>query len=191
LSIHYDPIALSSLGQALGLAPLLRLGDKKMNEDPEKIVEFQKVLGKSIQALIGAIYHDQGAKAARDFINKFVISSEVDIAPLLPLDDPKRKLKGLLKILKKEEPIARLMKETGRLSNRPIFVVGVFSGVVKLGESYGSSLKMAEFRACKDAMLRYYLKEYKDFQLPSDMESVEDGTISYIPVQISMSPTRI
>ena len=40
----------------------------------------------------------------------------------------------------------RLLKETGRFSNSPVFVVGIFSGADKLGEGFGSSLKMAEFR---------------------------------------------
>jgi large subunit ribosomal protein L44 len=41
---------------------------------------------------------------------------------------------------------ARLLKETGRLSNSPVFVVGIYSGADKLGEGFGSSLKMAEYR---------------------------------------------
>ena len=40
----------------------------------------------------------------------------------------------------------RLLKETGRLSNSPVFVVGVYSGIEQLGEGFGSSLKMAEYR---------------------------------------------
>ena len=42
----------------------------------------------------------------------------------------------------------RLLKETGRLSNSPMFVVGIFSGADKRGEGFGSSLKMAEYRVC-------------------------------------------
>lgn len=40
----------------------------------------------------------------------------------------------------------RLLKETGRFSNSPVFVVGIYSGQDKLGEGFGSSLKMAEYR---------------------------------------------
>lgn len=47
----------------------------------------------------------------------------------------------------------RLLKETGRLSNSPIFVVGIFSGADKLGEGFGSSLKMAEFRVSLEHLL--------------------------------------
>ena len=40
----------------------------------------------------------------------------------------------------------RLLKETGRFSNSPIFVVGIYSGADQLGEGFGSSLRMAEYR---------------------------------------------
>lgn len=46
----------------------------------------------------------------------------------------------------RERPISRLLKETGRLSNSPMFVVGIYSGADKLGEGFGTSLKMAEYR---------------------------------------------
>ena len=49
----------------------------------------------------------------------------------------------------------RLLKETGRYSQSPVFVVGVFSGADQLGEGFGSSLKMAEYRVrtCSDFMI--------------------------------------
>lgn len=40
----------------------------------------------------------------------------------------------------------RLLKETGRFSNSPVFVVGIYSGNEQLGEGFGSSLNMAEYR---------------------------------------------
>ena len=41
---------------------------------------------------------------------------------------------------------SRLLKETGRFSNSPVFVVGIFSGADQLGEGFGASLRMAEYR---------------------------------------------
>jgi len=59
--------------------------------------------------------------------------------------------------LERERPISRLLKETGRFSNSPVFVVGIYSGADELGQGFGSSLKMAEFRAAEDALHRVYL----------------------------------
>jgi large subunit ribosomal protein L44 len=39
-----------------------------------------------------------------------------------------------------------LIKETGRHSASPVFIVGMYSGFEKIGEGYGSSLQMAETR---------------------------------------------
>jgi large subunit ribosomal protein L44 len=44
------------------------------------------------------------------------------------------------------ESLSRLLKETGRFSIAPVFVVGIYFGQDKLGEGFGSSLSMAEFR---------------------------------------------
>ena len=83
--------------------------------------------------------------------------------------------------------IPRLLSETGRFSNSPIFVVGVYSGADKLGEGFGASLKMAEYRvsvspsffcltvtdlvsqAAEDALHRVYLTRTPDelLQLPT------------------------
>ena len=80
-----------------------------------------------------------------------------------------------------------MLKETGRYSNLPVFVVGIFSGPDQIGEGFGSSLKMAEFRVCnrifpthfflnlslsqaaEDALARVYLTRTPDdlIQLPS------------------------
>ena len=46
----------------------------------------------------------------------------------------------------RERPVSRLLKETGRMSNSPMFVVGIYTGEDKLGEGFGSSLRMAEYR---------------------------------------------
>jgi len=79
-----------------------------------------------------------------------------------------------------------LLKETGRFSAAPVFVVGIYSGQDKLGEGFGSSLSMAEFRvrilssvlhdrplmhfqAAEDALQRLYLTRtpLDQLQLPS------------------------
>ncbi|KAJ9057995.1 54S ribosomal protein L3 mitochondrial, variant 2 [Entomophthora muscae] len=189
LRTHYDSYSLAHIGKAFGMGPLIKF---KINQDEEdKTKGISKILGKSVQALVGAVYHDKGAKEAKEFIHKYLTSRDIDPTNLLPLEEPKKTLSSLLRILDKEPLVSRLLKETGRLSNRPVFIVGAFSGTVKLGEGYGSSLKMAEFRACRDAIVRYYMKELKDFKLPSDMEGVDDDSITFFPTKLHNPPTCI
>ena len=62
----------------------------------------------------------------------------------------------------------RLLKESGRLSSHPTFLSGVFSGERKLGEGFGSSIRMSEWRASEDALRRLYLGGRNKGGLPSD-----------------------
>lgn len=123
-----------------------------------------------VRAVVGALYVDQGALKAREFVHAHFLSRELDLKPLLKIEDPKLHMSFLMKRLDRERPVARLMSETGRLSKAPVFIVGVYSGTEQLGEGFGSSLKMAEFRANTQALTKYYLEEQKDFSLPSDVE---------------------
>ena len=104
----------------------------------------------------------------------------------------------------------RLLKETGRFSVAPVFVVGIYSGREKLGEGFGSSLSMAEFRvrvlspapciqpltylqAAEDALQRLYLTRTPQDQLQLPSQTFTDdvfaglsslGNSPYIPGEL-------
>ncbi|KAF9436664.1 hypothetical protein BGZ76_003348 [Entomortierella beljakovae] len=134
-----------------------------------------------VRAVVGAIYVDQGPIKAREFVHAHFASREFDVSSLLAIEEPKRYLSFLMKRLEREAPVARLLAETGRTSKAPVFIVGVYSGTEKIGEGFGSSIKMAEFRANKDALTKYYMEEIKDFELPSNAD-IEGAT--YTPTKI-------
>lgn len=85
------------------------------------------------------------------------MSRKADIAGLLKFPNPKLTLAATLAKFGRERPLTRMIAETGRLSIAPVFVSGVYSGSTKLGEGYGSSIAMSEFRANEDALRRIYL----------------------------------
>lgn len=118
----------------------------KAPEDESVKLGHSTVMADCMNALIGAIYQEQGQDAAKKFIHDFVLSRDFDVKPIIKVQEPKRHLTALLKQLNKQTAESRLLSETGRASSSPVFVVGVFSGKNKLGEGFGSSLKMAEFR---------------------------------------------
>jgi large subunit ribosomal protein L44 len=94
------------------------------------------------------------------------MSREIDLRGMIKFLDPKKALLEMVDKFGRERPKSRcansltgyctilsdlfthcrLLKETGRFSNSPIFVVGIYSGADQLGEGFGGSLKMAEFR---------------------------------------------
>ncbi|KAF9168771.1 hypothetical protein DFQ26_000038 [Actinomortierella ambigua] len=160
---------LSMMAKEFGVQDVARW--VKSKPDTGYQISPKTVYSSVVKAMIGAIYVDQGPAAARKFVHAHSLSRELDLAKLIKIDEPKLYLSFLMKRLGRERPVARLMSETGRLSNAPVFVVGVYSGTEKMGEGYGSSLKMAEHRANMDALTKYYMEEHKDFNLPSDTDA--------------------
>lgn len=118
----------------------------KAPEDESVKLGQATVMADCMNALIGAIYQEQGLEAAKKFIHNFVLSRDFDVKPFIKVEAPKRHLSALLRQFEKEPAESRLLSETGRTSSSPVFIIGVFSGKEKLGEGFGSSLKMAEFR---------------------------------------------
>ena len=59
-----------------------------------------------------------------------------------------------------------------------MFVVGIFSGTDKLGEGFGSSLRMAEYRAAEDALLHLYLTRHPQHLAQMPSEAIPKGNAS-------------
>ncbi|KAJ2191499.1 Arf GTPase arl1, partial [Coemansia sp. RSA 530] len=161
---NFGLASLAEVAKHFGMLPAMRW-ESVVKEAPH--VGQTKVLGKSVQALVGAIYQDQGAAAAKKFVAQHLLTRTVDVEAVVQMKNPKLLLAALTRQKGMQTPIARLMKETGRFTSSPVFVIGIFSGVKMIGTGYGSSLKMGEQRAAKDALIKYYAKEVKDFKLAS------------------------
>ncbi|CAG8477939.1 11053_t:CDS:2 [Acaulospora colombiana] len=147
-------------------------------------------VAESVRAIIGALYIDKGPQSAKRFIHDYILSRDIDMQDVIQINDVKRELHALMRRKNRESPIARLKGESGAHSVAPVFVVGVYSGVDELGEGFGSSKKMAEFRAFRDALMKYYLSEVKDYTLPSAINTPEKQD-SYIPTKVGDTPPKI
>ncbi|CAG8479310.1 4132_t:CDS:2 [Rhizophagus irregularis] len=150
------------------------------------------VMAQAVQAIVGALYLDKassktGPNSARKFVQDYLLSRDLDIQQVYDVKTPKKDLSALMRRLGREPPISRLLFEAGRLTKEPIFVIGVYSDTEKLAEGFGSNLKMAEFRAAKNALVNYYFKEIKDFTLPSAIDT-HQKQMSYIPTKVCDTP---
>lgn len=161
---HHD--TLGNLNDQLGLTELLLTQVKPT--DPK----HKATLAKSFNALLGALYCDQGPLAARKTIHEFIIPilKSGDIRDFIKLQNPAHILNEILKRQGKPKFEVRILKETGRLSHFPTFVMGVFSGDLFLGEGAGTSLNRARNEAMSAAIRRHYMKELKNVSLPSDIQ---------------------
>ncbi|KAJ3053499.1 hypothetical protein HK097_004137 [Rhizophlyctis rosea] len=132
-----------------------------------------------LQALIGALHQEKGAEAARHFIHAHFLSRRIEPANHFTSDKPGRDLNFLQLSKGHPKPIPRLLAETGRDSNYSMFLVGYYSGLVKISEGHGTSMKMADFRAAMDGLRKHFLEEERDIKLPSDIDmGIREGRIA-------------
>lgn len=99
-------------------------------------------------------------------------SAIADLTPLLKFTSPTSTLAHALRKqhwVFPDPPSHRLLRESGRLSSRATFLSGVYSGDKKLGEGFGSSITMSEWRASEDALRRlFFAGRVEGKGLPSD-----------------------
>jgi large subunit ribosomal protein L44 len=161
------------------------------------------------RAITGLIYQHRSLPSARQFVHSYFLSRQIDLQGMIKFVDPKKTLLEMVQKFDREKPVSRLLKETGRFSNSPVYVVGIFSGADQLGEGHGSSLKMAEFRvrtnidvrllhscslqAAEDALHRVYLTRTPDdlIQLPSSTFPLGIGDVFRIDQEGNYTPPEV
>ncbi|KAI1796636.1 60S ribosomal protein L3 [Ganoderma leucocontextum] len=156
VSAHVGPTTCANLAREMGAMPILRW-HRSPGSSTQSAVLHSDALASVPRALTALVYQHRSLCSARRFAEKFFFSRVVDLRGMMKFRDPKQTLLATVAKFGRERPVSRLLKETGRFSNSPVFVVGIFSGADKLGEGFGSSLKMAEYRAAEDSLLRLYL----------------------------------
>lgn len=148
----------------------------------KEAVLYEDALASVARAIVGAVYQTHGFAAARTFVHAHFLARVVppastalaspsaaqDLVPLLKFTNPSRVLSLSLTAHGLCPLRHALLKESGRLSAHPTYVTGAFSGDVKLGEGFGSSVRMSEWRASEDALRRVYLGGRRNEGLPSD-----------------------
>lgn len=134
-------VTCAEVGQAMGVASVIRLG-RQARED--NAARSDNVIGDVVEALIAALYVDQGLEAARAFVRRHWAG------PLDGLGEAPRHPKSLLHELaeakKRRSPLYEVIGTTGP-SHAPIFTVKVSVGSLGAAEGQGSSKQEAETAA--------------------------------------------
>lgn len=109
------------------------------------------ILANASEALIGAMYLDQGYPAVKRFILAFVVS-HLDEVVSRGLDrDPKSLLQEHVQEIYRITPMYRVLSEEGP-DHQKQFVVGVYVGDKLMGEGTGTSKQEAEVAAAERAL---------------------------------------
>lgn len=109
------------------------------------------ILANAVEAVIGAIYLDAGYEAAKDFIEKRIVTKLDEVVAKGSHIDNKSKFQELAQERFRVTPIYRVLDESG-LDHAKQFVIGVFLGNKQFGQGSGSSKQEAQQEAAKEAL---------------------------------------
>ncbi len=111
----------------------------------------QYILANAAEALIGAIYLDQGYEKSKEFISRFIIKELPRIIEQHLYRDPKSVFQEKAQEYAGITPTYQVLKEWGPDHARN-FEVGVFLGEELIGAGAGSSKQEAQQVAAQDAL---------------------------------------
>lgn len=146
--------SLSAVAEAIEVAGLLKLsrGEARGNDRSRALISAN-----CVEALIGAIYLDQGYDAAKVFITTHIIAELPHILEVGSWIDPKSRFQELAQERDGQTPHYRVLEEAGPDHDK-VFVVGAFIGDKLCGQGKGSSKQAAQQVAAADALKRYAKK---------------------------------
>lgn len=151
--------SIGAAGEELGYGPLVRLskGEKHGSTRAHAVI-----LADCFEAVIGAIYLDQGYQAASDFIAKHILVKIDKILEDGSWRDPKSYLQELAQHHDGSTPSYRVLSEEGPDHDKT-FTVGVYVAGKLRGKGTGHSKQEAEGAAAAEAV-KAYLKRSKTNQ---------------------------
>lgn len=143
--------SISAAAAREGFEPLLRLsrGEKRGSERAR-----QQILANCYEAVIGALYLDQGYEAAKKYISASLIPTLKGILEDGLWLDPKSRLQEMAQSRDNATPLYRVMQEDGPDHDKT-FVVGVFINDEEKGRGSGPSKQAAQVTAAVNALKHY------------------------------------
>ena len=115
------------------------------------------ILANAIEALIGAMYLDQGYKIVEGFIDRFLHKRAEEIVKNKLWRDSKSQVQEKAQEFVGVTPSYKVLKETGPDHDKH-FTIGIFFGDEKIAEGKGHSKQEAEQDAARSAFSRLRLE---------------------------------
>jgi ribonuclease III len=138
----------------------LRLGEKlklSKGEQKSKGKKNPSILANTFEAVVGALYLDQGFDKAYQFVVENLLEPAKKLfANKLP-KDYKSQLQELVQSQRKPSPVYKVLKSYGP-DHSKTFEVGCFAAGKRIGEGKGRSKQEAEQQAAKKALANLRLK---------------------------------
>lgn len=135
-------------------AKKLNFGDHLLlskGEEDSKGRENESILANTFEAVIGALYLDQGVDAVRTFLYEVLIPNIEEYVQKKVFKDPKSLLQEYVQAKKQNSPVYKVLKEEGP-AHAKRFTIGVFVENQLTGEGTGKSKQEAEEQAAEKAL---------------------------------------
>ncbi|MBI3624203.1 ribonuclease III [Candidatus Saccharibacteria bacterium] len=143
--------SISAAAAHLEFEPLLRLSRGEKRGTPRARAQ---ILANCYEAVVGALYLDQGYNVARAFIEKSLLTTFSDILKNGSWLDPKSNLQELVQSHEGFTPVYKVLSEEGP-DHEKMFKIGVFVDGQLKGEGYGPSKQAAQVAAAHTALQNY------------------------------------
>ena len=147
--------SISAAAKKLDFESMLRLsrGEKRGTDRARA-----QILANTFEAVIGAIYLDQGYEASRIFIEKSLLVTFDEILATGSWMDSKSRLQELIQSRDGHTPNYRVLSEEGPDHDKT-FTIGVFGDGNLLGHGTGASKQIGQQKAADEALLKLQEEE--------------------------------
>jgi len=142
--------ALAQIAKTLGFGQyiLMSRGEKEARGD-----QNPSILADTTEAIIGALYLDQGLEKTQNFIEANFMSVWEEWVKRGELKDAKSLLQEKVQVNNSPPPVYKTLKETGP-DHQKVFVVGVYLKDKLLAEGRGKSKREAEADAAEKVLAK-------------------------------------
>lgn len=113
--------------------------------------EKERIRANILEAIIGALYLDQGYERAKEFIERVILKNASKLVESSKEYNPKGILQEAIQASKRITPEYKILEESGP-DHSKVFLAGAFLEGKKIGEGKGVSKKEAEEEAARDAL---------------------------------------
>ena len=140
---------LAEIAQELKLGDFLYLSKGEAYDTNKKAKE--SILANTFEAMIGAIYLDQGFKISKNFLKR-VLAQKLDFVITNQLYlDPKSRFQEISQEKRNITPQYKMLDETGP-DHEKIFMIGLYIGEELVSKGKGASKQLAQVEAAKKGL---------------------------------------
>jgi len=143
--------SISAAASRLGFEPMLRLSRGETRGTDRARAQ---ILANCFEAVVGAMYIDQGYEPVKEFITKNLLITLKDILASGSWMDPKSYLQEMAQSREGHTPVYRVMNEEGPDHDK-VFTIGVFVGGKLKGQGTGASKQAGQQQAAEIALKKY------------------------------------